>query len=290
MAELGVNDGTGIVQEVTIPTIVPDPAPGADEKKPETQDAPAAEADDENSEKTEETPEQQAERRESRRSRARAREAAKLATAETEARMLREQLAREQARQSPKAEAPEPKREDFGTLEEFIEARADYRATQATRRVIEDDRKSRQEQETQTRSVETDKRIAKEWGDRETEFRKQAKDYDAIVSAFVESDLIDLDPSARRAILESDKGPAILYHLGHDEGAEAERIAKLSPVRQVIEIGKLEDKVSPAKRTSNAPPPVSAVKGRSATQGYSENMSDSEYKAWRKSHGARWAN
>lgn len=286
MAELDVNDGTGIVVETTLPTIKSDPVPGAEVTKPE--EAPAAGAEEKKPE--EETPEQVEQRRESRRSRARAREAAKLATAETEARLLREQLARAEAKQP--TSAVEPKREDFESLEDFNRALARHEAKVEATKVIEADRKVRQEQETKARTTDTDKRISEAWSKGEEDFRKEAKDYDAVVGEFIEGELADLDPTARRAILElgdTGVGQKVLYHLAKNPD-EAERIAKLSPTRQVIEIGKLEDKVTPPKKTSNAPPPVSGVKGASAIQGYRDNMSDAEYKAWRKGHGARWAN
>lgn len=285
MTELDVNDGTGIVVETTIPTIKPDPVTGTEVKKPD--DAPAADADEQKSE--EETPEQVEQRRESRRSRARARDAAKLASAETEARMLREQLNRVQAKDPSEAA---PTREDFQSLEDFNAALARHEARDEARKVIESERKTRVEQETKARSADTERKISDAWSKGEEDFRKEAKDYDAVVGEFVESELAELDLSARRAILElgdNGVGQKVLYHLAKNPD-EAERIAKLSPTRQVIEIGKLEDKVTPPKKTSNAPPPVSSVKGASAIQGYRDNMSDAEYKAWRKGHGARWAN
>lgn len=283
--------GTGIEVENIHDPIPPEtPAPGADDKKP-TDAPPASEAEAQNSEDVdgkEATPEQREQQRESRRARANARKAADLAASQTEARMLREQIAKLEAQRSPPPADAEPKREDFDSLETYLEARADHRATQAASKVIEKDRTERQARETQARTVDADKRVAQEWEAREKAFRNDAKDYDDVVPLFVESELSDLDLSARRAILESDKGPAILYYLGKNE-AEAERIAKLSPARQAAEIGKLEDKITPAKKTTTAPAPVSSVKGRSALNGYSENMNKAEFKAWSKAQGAKWA-
>ena len=265
--------------------VLDSPAHGADEQKPE----PAAAVDDKNAEgegeAKAETDEQKAERRESRRSRARAREAAKLAEAQTEARMLRERL---DAQTTKPVTEEEPKREAFDSLEDYHRALAKHEARLEARQTIETERKARQEQETKARGAETDKKVAEAWSKGEEALRKEAKDYDEVVAEFVESDLSDLDLSARRAILESDLGQRVLYHLAKNPD-EAERIAKLSPTRQVIEIGKLEDKVVPQKKQTSAPAPVSQVKGRSSVVGYSDNMSDADFRAWSKANGARWA-
>lgn len=260
--------------------VLDSPAHGADEQKPE----PAAAVEDTNAV---ESDEQKEERRESRRSRARAREAAKLAEAQTEARMLRERLdAQSNAQSKPVTE--EPQREAFDSLEDYHKALARHEARLEARQTIETERKERQEQETKARTSDSDRKVAEAWSKGEEAFRKEAKDYDEIVAEFVESDLSDIDPIARRAILESDLGQRVLYHLAKNPD-EAERISKLSATRQVIEIGKLEDKVVPQKKQTSAPAPVSQVKGRSTVVGYSDNLSDADFKAWSKANGARWA-
>lgn len=280
-----VINSTGIDPAVIADPIQP-PVADADEQKSEN---PVPETDEQNS-GSEETPEQKAERKESRRSRARAKDAARLASAETEARLLREQLDRLQAKQ-PQAET-EPKREDFDTLEDYHKAIATHTAKEVARQTIETERKARQELEQKTRSENESKRVGESWNEREQAFMKEAKDYTEVLAPFLDArdgEINDLSQAAKDAILESKHGPQILYRLALDDAAEAERIAKLSPTRQVIEIGKLEDVVIPQKKVSSAPAPVSGVKGRSAVQGYSDNMSSAEFKAWSKTNGAKWA-
>lgn len=276
------NDGTSgaVVEESPVIEINLDaPVEGTEAQKPE-EPADAAEE-----QKAQESDEQKEARKQSRRSAARARDAAKLAEAQTETRMLRERLERFE---KPVEATPEPKREDFDSLEDFHKALARSEAQKITKETIEADRKARSQQETQARTQETDKKVADAWTKGEEAFKKEAKDYDEVVGEFVESDLSDLDPTARRAILESDLGQRVLYHLAKNPD-EAERIAQLSPTRQVIEIGKLEDKVNPPKKQSSAPAPVSGVKGSSVTHNITGNESQAEYEAKRKKMGARWA-
>ena len=274
MAEDNVISGTGIEEQV-----ITNPIP------PETKDSePPAQAADE---QKADTPEQQEEKRQSRRERARARDAAKIAEAQTEARMLREQLDRLQARAIPVQDA-EPQREAFDSLEDYHRALARHEARQEATKIVEGQRKAQTEQERQARSAASDAAIAKTWESSESAFKKEATDYDEVVGEFISAELPSLDVSAKRAILESDIGPRLLYHMAKNPD-EAERIAKLSPVRQVIEVGKMEERVSPVKKTSSAPAPIGVVKGSSSVQGYREDMTQAQYQAWRKSQGARWA-
>ncbi|HEX8469564.1 MAG TPA: hypothetical protein VF633_00485 [Brevundimonas sp.] len=75
-------------------------------------------------------------------------------------------------------------------------------------------------------------------------------------------------PAMSAAILESADGPAVAYHLTKNP-TEARRIAALSPLAQVREIGRLEGRLSaptvaqPAPRPSNAPPPPASARGAS---------------------------
>ena len=75
-------------------------------------------------------------------------------------------------------------------------------------------------------------------------------------------------PIMGEAILSSDIGPEIAYYLGLNP-RESNRIARLSPLMQVKEIGKLEAKIAaePPKpiKTSSAPEPIAPVKARSAS-------------------------
>ena len=68
-----------------------------------------------------------------------------------------------------------------------------------------------------------------------------------------------------QSIQASEAGPDVLYYLGSNP-KEADRIARLAPILQAKEIGKLEASLSsnpPVKRTSNAPAPIAPVTARS---------------------------
>ena len=69
-----------------------------------------------------------------------------------------------------------------------------------------------------------------------------------------------------QTIQSSEIGPDVIYHLGSNP-KEAERIARLSPLLQAREIGKIEARLAsspPAKKTSTAPAPISPVTARTS--------------------------
>jgi hypothetical protein len=104
------------------------------------------------------------------------------------------------------------------------------------------------------------------------------------------------------AIMSSEVGPRVLYHLGSNPG-EAARISKLSPIDQIREIGKLEvtlskpaeaapasddDEPTPQKQAiSKAPAPIPRPAGSGAKPAPSlkslEGISQAEYRALRES-------
>lgn len=69
-----------------------------------------------------------------------------------------------------------------------------------------------------------------------------------------------------QSIQASDIGPDVLYYLGTNP-KEADRIARLSPILQAKEIGKIEASMAsnpPVKKTSTAPAPIAPVTARSS--------------------------
>jgi hypothetical protein len=80
----------------------------------------------------------------------------------------------------------------------------------------------------------------------------------------IESDGLKISPVMRDAILEADNRVEISYFLGKNP-KEAARISRLTPIRQVAEIARIEDKLNakapPTKKPSAAPAPVEPVGG-----------------------------
>lgn len=281
------------------------PANGADDKKPlpgaadEATKAAAKEGETEvaKAEGEQQTPEQLEAKKQSKFQRRLDRQKEARVAAETEARLLRERLATFEGTKKPADAASdpnEPQRDQFEDYETYLRALARYDAKQTAGDTLKVDREAREKDESGKLATAQERTLAKNWSEREQVFQKEQKDYLDVVAPFIEDGLDSLSEVARRAIAESELGPQLLHHLAqHDEVAES--IAGLSPLQQVKELGKLEAKVAKpqvkaGKIASEAPDPVSQTKvGANAVTGYREGMSDSEYREWRKSNGARWA-
>lgn len=259
------------------------PAPGADDQKPTT--PPAG---DDTAKVVEETTEQQEAKKASKFQRRLDRQKSARVAAETEARLLRERLEKLEAQSKPQPDSVEPKREEFSDYEAFLRAVARFDASQAADKSVKADREAREKHEREGRVSLEQESLAKSWNERESAFQKEAKDYLEKATAYTEEDLGELSDQARRAIVEL--GPQVLYKLATEEGLH-DRIAAMSPLRQVAELGKLDSPVVPAtKKPSSAPAPAkTGSSGRSAAPGFREDMSDAEYRELRKAQGATWA-
>jgi hypothetical protein len=278
--------GTSIAPASSSAEAVP-PAPVADDQKPGA--APASGAEVQNTEPAADTPEQVAAKAESRRARSNARKAQALADARAEAKLLREEVERLRTQPKSAPASDEPKRENFETLEDYYDARAQFRAKQETAKAFKERDEAQQGRDRQQRDVERNAELAKQWTQREREFQKTVKDYDEVVARFADEEMDDLHQAARTAIVESEHGPALLYHLATDTSGIVERISGLSPTRQIAELGKLETQLQKPVKPSNAPPPTTPIAQGRAGQSDPNKMTDAEYRAYRKSQGARWA-
>jgi hypothetical protein len=203
--------------------------------------------------------------------------------AETEARILREQLAAVQKSPATEPTGTEPTRDQFENYEDYIEARATYRAELKAAELVDKKLNEKEQTERSAREAVQHRTISEHWTKREAAFTESADDYEDLVVPFVQEEMQQIDLTTRRAIVESDLGPNILYYLAKNPD-EFERIADLSPLRQIAEIGKLEDKVAkpPAKKASNAPDPIKPVGTKATVEVSPENMTDKQFAEWRR--------
>lgn len=179
----------------------------------------------------------------------------------------------EQPKAQPVAENGEPKRENFDSYEAFIEARAEWRAD----RKVEEKLAKNREQEAQTRTAEEQRKIEQQFRERAKETAKKFEDFDEVM----ESSDAPMTKAMAEAILHSDVGAEVAYHLAKNPG-EAERIAALPAARQAAEIGRLEAKLSapavPTPKPSKAPAPIKPVGGKEVA---GDDMPDpANTKAW----------
>ena len=200
---------------------------------------------------------------------------------EQELKAIKSQAAPKQ--EQSKDEKPRP--DQFVDAFEYAEALADWSAENAVMRARQEDVEKKIQVE-RAKVIET-------WNKRLEDTKSELPDFDDMVAS---SDVVVSD-QVRDAILESDVGPRILYHLAENQEL-AEKISKSSLITALREIGKLEAKfektepkeVKTVAQKSKAPAPISPIKAGTSEQVIITNtdkMTYSQYKAMRQSNRIR---
>ena len=151
----------------------------------------------------------------------------------------------------------EPQPSDFTDAFEYAKALAEY----STAKALE----NRDKQESERKANEERQKVMTSWQTKLEAAKSELPDYEDMIAS---SDVVVSD-QVRDAILESDVGPKILYHLAENPEV-ATKISGLSLTSALREIGKLEARFEktaeapkPAVRKSNAPAPINPIRGGS---------------------------
>ena len=154
-------------------------------------------------------------------------------------------LERQPAPQAPKVDE-EPQPSQFNDAFEYAKALAEYTADKRIAEMKQDEAKAKAEAERQ--------KVIDQWASKVQKAKADLPDFDDIVAS---SDVV-VNDDIRDAILESDVGPQILYHLAENDDV-AKKIAGLTPKQALREIGKLEARFE-TKETKSEPPPITRSK------------------------------
>ena len=184
-------------------------------------------------------------------------EARKEAQREREQRQaLEERLAALERQTQPQKAAPvdeEPQPSQFQDAFEYAKALAEYSTEKALQ---ERDRRDAEEKAAAQRQ-----KVYETWGQKVQQAKAELPDFDDMVAS---SDVVVSD-SIRDAILESDVGPKILYHLAENSDL-AKKIAGMTEKAAMKELGKLEarfeakpEEVKPVVK-SKAPAPIQPIR------------------------------
>ena len=166
-------------------------------------------------------------------------------------------LERQPAPQAPKVDE-EPQPSQFNDAFEYAKALAEFTADKRIGEMRRQDAEAKEAVERQ--------KVIETWASKVQQAKASLPDFDDIVA----SSSVVVNDDIRDAILESDVGPQILYHLAENDEI-AEKIAGLNPKQALREIGKLEARFE-AKETksqaapnvrSKAPAPIQPLRGSS---------------------------
>jgi hypothetical protein len=156
----------------------------------------------------------------------------------------REQAARQTV---PVAPREVPSIDNFESTDAYAEALALRKAEEL---VAQRDRQKEQAQ------------VVEAYSEREEKARDKYDDFEDVVY----NPKLRITDVMAESIQSSDNGPDLAYWLGSNP-KEAERIARLSPILQAKEIGKIEVRLAdnpPVKKSTSAPTPISPVTARSS--------------------------
>lgn len=185
------------------------------------------------------------------------------------------------ARNKPADDAlgPKPEREKY---EDEAEYQADLNAWKVEERIIARQAKAH---ETDTQNLRQESAAQKA-----TLFRERAmalKDGIPDIEKIFSQDSFPVSAALAETIMETDKGPEVAHYLlRHPD--EFQRIQAMSQRSAAIEVGRIEAKLAlPKPRTqTQAPPPPTTLSGSARSPSKKpEDMSMSEYAAWRAKGG-----
>lgn len=172
----------------------------------------------------------------------------------------------------------EPRPEDFKTVGEYTRALVKWEAKQAGQKSAEHQANERQQAQAN--------QVINQFAERQEAFMKATPDYEEVL----ESADFEVPPTAQRYLIESEMGPQLAYHLAKNPDVVTS-LRKLSPARQLAELGKLEAKLevkpTPNGGTKNdvskAPAPIQPLEAKSTpVQKDPKDMSFQELRAYRR--------
>ena len=164
-----------------------------------------------------------------------------------------------------------PKVEDFQTYDDFLVAKAKHEF------------KLEQAQINETQEAEREQnRVRAAYNERFRKAIEKHPDLPEVVQAIIHNPNIPQNPAMAQAIMESEVGPEITYHLGQNP-QEAIRIALMSPYAAAREIGRIEAKVTSTTQPNTitqAPDPAKVLQARGAvtTFDYEKSSMDDFFK------------
>ena len=175
----------------------------------------------------------------------------------------------------------EPQPSQFSDAFEYAKALAEYTADKRIAEMKQEEAKAKEAAERQ--------KVIDQWTQKVQKAKADLPDFDDIVA----SSEVVVNDDIRDAILESDVGPQILYHLAENDEV-AKKIAGLSPKQALREIGKLEARFEKAEQPtqsvakSKAPAPISPIRssGKADLPISANGEFHGSYQAWKEARKA----
>lgn len=174
------------------------------------------------------------------------------------------------------SEKGKPKASEFETPDAYLDARIDWEVEQ---RMV----KLREESSRETKTQRDERRRQENAADLVQRLKQGAKEIPDYEQVTGDAEDVEISDVMARAIAESDIPARLNYHLCANP-EEADRISKLPPTRQAIEIGKLEDKLKAAPKPTNTPAPIRPNGANGSIEPDPSKMSYEKWLEWRETN------
>lgn len=173
----------------------------------------------------------------------------------------------------------EPRQDQFQRWEDYVAARAEWRAEQRVRAAVEQFSK-------QAQNLTAEQSYAQRLQAFEAKMASQGKgieDFDEVMEG-IKSDDLSISKDMAEYLMDDSDNTALLAKWLTDNPDEAARISRLRPTAQVKELRDIDVKLtSRPARTTRAPAPVSTVGGSSSPSGGMPKPTDiNAWMEWRK--------
>lgn len=172
----------------------------------------------------------------------------------------------------------EPTREQFTDYEDFVTARAEWRAEQKAQAIIEQFSKTQTETQAKAQAEQSEQAIAKQFLERRAAAEKEIPDFRETVQDWEPQ----LPNSVVDMILKVPEGALISYHLAKNPGLEAQFRDSPAYMHGVI-LGQLIATLKSPPKVSSAPAPGKPVAAKPGTSSEPPSNPDAYY-AWAKKH------
>lgn len=163
-----------------------------------------------------------------------------------------------------------PKRDEFNSYEDFVEARALHTARAEAKKALDEFKNESKASDEKSKQAKAHSEFKARVDGVVDAGRKAYADFDAVINEAVSDEIVPTKGPLYEAIMDSDIGEKLVYHLAKNP-KEAERIAALSVYGQLRELGKLEDKLSAKKEPRETMEPIAGRTNN--TGGLSDSLS-----------------
>lgn len=168
--------------------------------------------------------------------------------------------------------ADKPTPDSFDTYDAYVEALTDWKVEQTLHK------------QSSAKAQQTEEMVKQaNWQSKLEAAQSSLPDYATVVG----SSEIPVAPHVYEALLDSDRGPELAYHMAQHPEVAAE-LNKLSPVKAAIMLGRLETALATpvAKPTTKAPAPINPIRSAPARQTDLSKASMDDYIEMRRKQGA----